>query len=202
MIRSIAITIITLLVLSSCSNQMSLVKRRYTKGYYVAHTGKQTSTKKETAIAKSTPSNKNVATTASPATEISDAGSTYKIGAETFSQKINENTQSNFVNKKSFKPVVTAQVESSNLSSNTALSVKKRPFQALTNLGANKSDSGANLLVLVILCFLWFLNLIAVYIKDGHTITLNFWITLLLDFTFILGVIFSLLVVLDIIDLG
>lgn len=202
MIRSIAITIITLLVLSSCSNQMSLVKRRYTKGYYVAHTGKQTVTKKETAVAKSTPNNKTVSTSASPATEILNVTPAYKISSEIYSEKRNENAQANFVNKKSVNPVVTVQVESTKTSANTSLSVKQRPLQPLNNLGANKSDGGANLLVLVILCFLWFLNLIAVYVKDGHAITLNFWITLLLDFTFIGGVIFSLLVVLDIVDLG
>ncbi|MBL7916998.1 MAG: YqaE/Pmp3 family membrane protein [Bacteroidia bacterium] len=57
------------------------------------------------------------------------------------------------------------------------------------------------MIVLIILCFLWWLNLIAVYLHDGD-ITLNFWITLLLDLTFIGGVIFSLLVVLDVVNLA
>lgn len=67
--------------------------------------------------------------------------------------------------------------------------------------GRGGGSSGAPLIILIILCFLSFLNLIAVYIHDGG-ITLNFWITLILDFTFIGGVIFSLLVVLDVVDLS
>jgi len=64
-------------------------------------------------------------------------------------------------------------------------------------------DSDTNLIVLVILCLFPFINLIAIYLKDSKSITLNFWITLILDFLFFLpGIIFALLVVLDVVNLA
>jgi len=61
--------------------------------------------------------------------------------------------------------------------------------------------SGATLVLLVILCLFPLINLIPVYITDGG-ITLNFWVTLLLNLTFIGAVIFSLLVVLGVVSLA
>ena len=57
-----------------------------------------------------------------------------------------------------------------------------------------------NTILLVILCILWWLNLVAVYLHDGRKFTKNFWITLVLDFTVIGGIVFSILVILDIIN--
>ncbi len=60
-----------------------------------------------------------------------------------------------------------------------------------------------DLIILVILCFFPFINLIAMYLKDGKSITLNFWIDLILDCLFFLpGIIFALLVVLDVVNLA
>lgn len=74
---------------------------------------------------------------------------------------------------------------------------------------ANKKSNAANasgaggvaLLVLVILCLFPLINLIPVYITDGG-ITLNFWVTLILNLTYLGAVIFSLLVVLGIVSLA
>ena len=77
-----------------------------------------------------------------------------------------------------------------------------KPVGVSTASQPGKGSPDNNLIILIILCFLWWLNLIAVYLHDGKKITLNFWITLLLDFTLIGGIIFSLLVVLDIINLA
>lgn len=79
--------------------------------------------------------------------------------------------------------------------------------EELTNV--NKKSNAANasaaggvaLLVLVILCLFPLINLIPVYITDGG-ITLNFWVTLILNLTYIGAVIFSLLVVLGIVSLA
>jgi hypothetical protein len=38
----VIITLITAIFLSSCANKMSLMKRKYTKGYYIAHSHKAT----------------------------------------------------------------------------------------------------------------------------------------------------------------
>lgn len=62
-------------------------------------------------------------------------------------------------------------------------------------------SSKVELLIMVILCLFPFINLIPVYLHDKG-VTLNFWLTLILDFTLIGGVIFALLVILDIVNLA
>src|SRR5690606_28294599 len=70
-----------------------------------------------------------------------------------------------------------------------------------TNAGSGSSASGGMLVLMIILCLFPFINLIPVYMHDGG-ITLNFWITLILDILGALpGIIFSLLVVLDVVSL-
>lgn len=62
--------------------------------------------------------------------------------------------------------------------------------------------SGGMLVLCVILCLFPFINLIPVYIHDG-SVNMNFWLTLILDILFFLpGIIFSLLVVLDVVSLA
>lgn len=68
-----------------------------------------------------------------------------------------------------------------------------------TKTSSSNASGGVALLVLIILCLFPLINLIPVYITDGG-ITLNFWITLLLNLTYIGAVIFSLLVVLGIVS--
>lgn len=67
---------------------------------------------------------------------------------------------------------------------------------------AKKGGSDTNIIVLVILSLFPILCLIAVFLKDGKSITLNFWIDLLLHLTFIGEIIFALLVVLDVVNLA
>ncbi|PKR79632.1 hypothetical protein CW751_14165 [Brumimicrobium salinarum] len=62
-------------------------------------------------------------------------------------------------------------------------------------------SGGVALLLLIILCLFPLINLIPVFITDGG-ITLNFWVTLILNLTLIGAVIFSLLVVLGIVSLA
>jgi len=54
----------------------------------------------------------------------------------------------------------------------------------------------------VILSLFPILALIAMYMKDGNSITLNFWVDLLLHLTIIGYLVFALLVVFDIVDLS
>lgn len=78
------------------------------------------------------------------------------------------------------------------------------PFLEKEKIANQKSSGGDTYLIIeIILCFFPFINLIAMYLKDGKRITLNFWIDLLLDILFILpGIIFALLVVLDVVNLA
>lgn len=63
-------------------------------------------------------------------------------------------------------------------------------------------DIDSDTLVLVILALFPILSLIAMYLKDGNSITNNFWINLLLHLTVIGYAVFGVLVVLDIINLA
>ncbi|MHB8261004.1 MAG: YqaE/Pmp3 family membrane protein [Bacteroidia bacterium] len=73
--------------------------------------------------------------------------------------------------------------------------------EKITNQKSSGGDT--NLIIEIILCFFPFFNLIAMYLKDGKRITLNFWIDLILDCLFFFpGIIFALLVVLDVVNLA
>ncbi len=67
---------------------------------------------------------------------------------------------------------------------------------------SSSSDDDTLFIIEVVFCFFPILSLIAMYLKDDKSITLNFWINLLLYLTVIGWVIFGLLVVLDIINLA
>ena len=69
---------------------------------------------------------------------------------------------------------------------------------------AKKLNRGTDsqLIFLVILSLFPIFALLAMYIKDGHQVTLNFWVDLLLHLTVIGYIIFALLVVFDIVNLA
>lgn len=93
------------------------------------------------------------------------------------------NTKTSFAPKAAIKPVADKK-------ENTANTQKK-------------GSSDTNLIIMVILCLFPFINLIPVYLHDGKSLTLNFWVTLILDCLFFLpGIIFALLVVLDVFSLA
>jgi uncharacterized membrane protein YqaE (UPF0057 family) len=82
-----------------------------------------------------------------------------------------------------------------------ANTIKPIKFNQSVLTGA-KGKSDGNLILMVILCLFPFINLIAIYMHDSG-VTTNFWITLLLDVLFFLpGIIFALLVVLDVVNLA
>jgi uncharacterized membrane protein YqaE (UPF0057 family) len=69
------------------------------------------------------------------------------------------------------------------------------------NGGGGGKASGGLLVLYIILCLFPFINLIPVYLTDG-SVTLNFWVTLILDILGALpGIIFALLVVLGVVSL-
>lgn len=75
----------------------------------------------------------------------------------------------------------------------------------ITNKAESKRSGGrndSNFIIMVILCFFPFINLIPVYMHDGKQVTMNFWITLLLNLLIFGGVIFALLVIFDILSLA
>jgi len=199
MLQKILLPLITVLLLSACAGKLSLVKRKYNKGYYVSTSGKHNTTKKEI-VAK----NKPVKAIGEPfvATEtiVSKPTSDETIATSVKTIPAPEKGGSAQKNKFNSRVTASAQIHNDDVYRQT---LNFKPVKTSKLHKTKKGgDADANLIVLVILCFLWFFNLIAVYIKDDHSLTLNFLITFLLDFTIIGGIIYSLLVVLDVVDLS
>ncbi|MGZ3900414.1 MAG: hypothetical protein ACXVNM_06355 [Bacteroidia bacterium] len=197
MINKFILPLLAVLLLGSCANKFSLVKRKYNKGYYLdmSRNNSQKKHDAEKALVLKTRPVKSVAQINEP------AASDIRV-SEMKPFELQNEVAASPVTKKN---TVTKEIKPLTASADKVIaitpSIKPLTLKAL-DFKSGKASSDSNLIILVILCFLWWLNLIAVYIHDGKKITLNFWITLLLDFTFIGGVIFSLLVVLDIVNLA
>ncbi len=196
--NKIILSFIAIIFLSSCANKFSLTKRKYTKGYYFASSGNKTSDAKEN-------SHKNLTVKNLPAKK------TTLSSAETGNEEVKENTlatfnkpeaakEKNIIQHKATHQAVTASADTKK-DVITKPAVKpvseKKPFSNTTK----KGSSDANLIILVILSLFPILALIAIYLHDGKSITLNFWIDLILHFI-LLYWLFAILVVLDVIDLG
>lgn len=197
MTQKLFIFMAAIILLSSCSGKLGITKRRYTKGFYVSHCKDKPSVKKQelkkdaVAIQSNTAPDQNQ-TNQQPIIEqpsqmagsiaaLPKAGVAKPQVAEP--QKVTASVVKQiYVDKiPTFKSVL--------LSAKNELKQKK-----------NADDSKVMLVLMVILCLFPFINLIPVYLHDND-LTANFWVTLLLDFLLIVGVIFALLVVLDVVDL-
>ncbi len=191
--KIIALIAIFGIVLSSCNGRYTIAKRKYNKGFYVSKSG-NSSTKPAVAHTKAT---KISAPEEKVETVVIAKEKTIDIAPlKTVSQPL-MNEQVPQI-KNSAHGVAIASTSRNNYTPTSEI----KPVKINSSKSnSTKKGSDSNLILMVILCFLWFFNLIAVHMHDGG-ITTNFWITLLLDFTFIGGVIFSLLVVLDVIDLA
>ncbi|MES2680248.1 MAG: hypothetical protein V4635_10200 [Bacteroidota bacterium] len=203
MIRTITLALTAIIIMSSCANKFSLVKRKYTKGYYVSGTKARHTTPKNTVIAKHSVKHE----TATPASETKAPVETVNTRVENVPVLVNQPANNESIALKEQKQpekTVTALASTrsaNNFSKSSILALKPLVLSKAMKTDASKGDKDALFIVLVILCFFWWLNLISVYIHDGKKITTNFWVTLLLNFTFIGGIIFALLVVLDVVDL-
>jgi len=198
-----AITLITaILILASCSTKISLVKRKYNKGYFVSVNKKkqindQLSTVSKTNKAKylSNQLQKNNEVVAK------EVIVNKEVKNESISNTQLKETASVNHLKKHYSTPQLKEVNESN-SNKALLSAIKNDYSKKHYFGQaekkQKADAGTNTLILVILSLFPILCLIAVYLKDGKSITLNFWIDLLLHLTLIGAIVYALLVVLDI----
>lgn len=201
MIKQFILPLLAVFLLGSCANKFSLVKRKYNKGYYLDVAGKTSKheNKQEKTVSlnpkKINKVSENQETLAEikpsaiktlPLINLSDAKTSSPLAKETVKKNMGTVTASAhkklFTNPVHFKTVALKHADNKS--------------------SAAKGDAGLSKIIMIILCFFPFINLIPVYIHDGNKLTLNFLITLLLDFTFILGIIFALLVVLDVVNLA
>ncbi len=205
------------ILLSSCgSADISVLKRKYNKGYYVdVNTKKATSHKTPVTTAENTDV---VVPDLSPAkkqqTEVVVENDEYPVTAstETPSAIIPAKKNNPFISTVKEKSVAESDIVSADSKrSKTQEIVRKIKHKVGKALAPEMSNET---IVLLILALFPILALIAIYIKDGKKITLNFWIDLLLHLLFggittpvlrifvALYAVFAVLVVLDIINLA
>jgi len=197
MINKFILSLLAVLLLGSCSNKFSLVKRKYNKGYYLdmsknnSHKAHETEKALVLKTKKSTVSDQ----TAEPAKELSVSEIKSAPLIET---KVAASVAKNNSAPKESKPLVAsakkAMVEITKIIK--PVGEKDNTFKS------GKGDIDGNTIVMIILCLFPFICLIPVYLHDGKKVTLNFWITLLLHLTFVGYIIFALLVVLDVVNLA
>jgi hypothetical protein len=194
----ITILSIATIILSSCTSQKNglAIKRKYNKGYYIAHNHKksneavkQTNTDKAVVIVE----DKNSVVAELPAVKTIINTNVDEIKVENIPTKINEVKHNTILTD---SKIVTASSGSAQIKPvHKVVSVQKKESKS-------SSDSDSQLILLVILSIFPFLALLAMYLKDGKQITLNFWVDLILHLTFIGYIIFALLVVFDIVNLA
>lgn len=202
MIKKILLPIIAIILLSSCANKFSLQKRKYNKGFYFANSKNSNHNTNHVVTNAKSDNEKKLTTKAhvQPKDDVNLIEADIKVLP---TNKISSNKSVATNKKVQSEKNITASASKQNI-------VVLKQFKDLklnnakNKLGkAKKSNSDTNLIILVILCLFPFINLIAIYLKDSKSITLNFWITLILDILFFLpGIIFALLVVLDVVNLA
>ena len=185
---------------SACSSKIGIAKRKYGKGYYVSvsHQPKssvKSQTNSRIAFGQNPKSieDKNVVIMPS-------APLVYSSVKKTESTE-NHPANSNKVHSKLDQTSVLASASTVE-AERSASALRIQPLNKLQSVKANKSNSAddTNTILLVILCLFWWLNLIAVYLHAGKKINNDFWITLVLDILVIFGIIYSILVVLDVLS--
>ncbi len=196
--NKIILSLVAIIFISSCANKFSLTKRKYTKGYYFASSKSTNNSKKETdniTVKKLTQVKTTLPAGEVATTEIVKAEPISFFNPEILAEKKQASAQ-----KPTDQKITASANEKTTVPAKPL--VKAVPEKQNLNTASKKADADTNLIIMVILCFLWFFNLIAIYLHDGKKVTINFIITLLLDFTFVLGIVYALLVVLDIVDLS
>lgn len=196
MIRKLLLPTLALLVFASCSNKMSLVKRKYNKGFYVNVSKKNNGEQ----IVKESAASKTKTIKALPKESSQEIANIENVVAE--SMAATQIPAVNSVSKTNHAKNHSAVTASAYSNEKTLVHHFIKPLKTTHLMKvsyAAKTDS--NKIIQIILALFPILCLIAVYLHDNG-VTLNFWITLLLHLTFIGAMIFALLVVLDVVNLA
>jgi len=193
----ILILIAGIILLGACSNKFDLTKRKYNKGYYFS-------------ISKNVSSNKRKN---NQKITVSDYLQKKNVVLYKHEPSLNNLKKSIELNTPILKHFEANSKKQSNIlndalvsANNKTIHVPKPILKPITNLSIKKyikksQTSDTDLVIQIILSLFPIICLIAVYLHDGKTITLNFFIDLLLHITLIGAMVFALLVVFDIVDL-
>lgn len=183
---------------SSCSSKIGIAKRKYGKGYYVSvsHKPKSVEGSKQNAAPHSKSAPETIAQVKVNKTEdVQVAPELKPMVAKVPENKTSLKASTSGSNDLKMQA---SAVKTNNFKNNAV--VKALNAVALNKGAASKRADDTNTILLVILCLFWWLNLIAVYLHQGKKITNDFWITLILDLLIIFGIIYSILVVLDVLS--
>jgi hypothetical protein len=196
--KLITIISVVAIVFASCTSSKNgvVLKRKYNKGFYVSTHHKSSDVKNtESARASSVDLMK---TNSIIAIELPKQSTDLEITATPISENVNEVNSVKEIKHNS----ILVDSKSDLASIKTPLLKKAAHVLNVEKSSSAKGGSDSQLILLVILSLFPFLALLAMYLKDGKQITLNFWVDLILHLTFIGYLIFALLVVLDIINLA
>jgi uncharacterized membrane protein YqaE (UPF0057 family) len=201
--KSILLLSVLALFLGACNSTKNGVamKRKYNNGYYVSIKHKQPGV----AVKETIANNKSEKTAIKPITPALLPVSTQEVQPQFYaSLKNNVAPKKNEIKTTTSHKESTADIISKIASANNAKVNNSAKKQRVTKQTSKAADNGGvDLVILIILCLFPFINLIAMYLKDGKSFTMNFWIDLILDVLFFLpGIIFALLVVLDVVNLA
>jgi hypothetical protein len=210
-LNSIALSIIVCLSACSTSDKFSVMKRKYKPGYYVEFRGNK---KARSAVNLGSQSQSSINKTASNKETAAIAETI--INAEKKSEKKYPLTASNDNNlkvssaspKNNHRTTTLNTAVQENIQKHTSAKPSRFQKAIISKLSKKaktksySSDADTMLIVEIIFCFIPILSLIAIYLKDGKSITLNFWVDLILYVTLIGWIIFGLLVVLDVVNLA
>jgi hypothetical protein len=198
------------LALGSCSVE----KRLHNKGYNVQWYSKETTVKekkanKEDRLAidsvktKKDLTKQEVVLTEIASTTVENEVNKQASTAYTYAndEASTDNSVASVAGKSTNKPYYnqTTEIAKNNSVEKQEMTKKQEKSNAATR-GGGSAGGGGMLVLMIILCLFPFLNLISVYLHDG-SIGMNFWVTLLLDFLAIVGVIFGFLVIFDVVSL-
>src|SRR6218665_850005 len=175
------------LLLSACSSNLSLMKRRYTKGYYVSST-RHNSTDKHAVELKKSPAKPQPVADSSPAAETAVANAPAEVlNIAPVEKSGPSNSAPAAPSKKASSPETAPSKTNKKTEAVSAIQSLTDDAKQEKSRESAKASSDAKLIIMVILSLFIFINLIAIYMHDDD-ITLNFWITLILDFTIIGGI--------------
>lgn len=177
---------------------MLIVKRKYNKGFYVNTGGKIKN--HETPVVKAEMEETETVAQTETASQ-TDMPVTASVDSKPVAIAKNNSAKGRIVTAPATKQAEKTELSSSEQKHNVKIQKKAKMREARFARKLKQGGEG-NMVVLVILSIFPILALIAMYIHDGHRITTNFWIDLLLHLTVIGYIIYALLVVFDIVDLS
>lgn len=202
MTKKIILPLLAIILLSSCASKFGLQKRRYNKGFYVSVNKHKQTVKKdgETPVVASAKHNGAKAQQSEARINIPvELSQPEVISFVNHAVAATKHEATNSTHPAKHVSVLTASAKAKSIFQSKEF---KHVIAAQKISKSGKGDSDANLILLVILSLFPILALIAMYIHDGHKITTNFWVDLILHLTIIGYIIFALLVVFDVVDLS